>query len=360
MEIPRSEKLPADKPCPATTRLTPSEKDGNGFNDAVEQRLAEQYAPIVYYVRDEPNLPTNVDWFLPKTSLYYFDHRSHQKRLCIKSPGQQDLHWIQRDGWGAKEDVDSYEWCDRNKAVTFYLEDVPDRFRRGSLDSTEWVTYFHTYLNDIGGITVQYWRFYAYNTGLVTHIAGIGEVEIGCHGGDWEGVHVVLDASHEPVALRLLGHAGIEQREWPSIKRIGGRPVVYAERGSHTSLLEGSEDGVRHESWTAGSVKWPDGNVTSSGPLVNVGSRQGAMNGQFFIYYAGLWGSPSRVDLPVLNYINSGCWGPAFNEIGERSDGFVEAWCAGIAEKDSGECFSRSRYSQRLCTDLIRRQLSGR
>src|SRR5439155_5362791 len=75
------------------------------------------------------------------------------------------------------------------KHRTFFLSDVDDDRRAGSVDPRLWTTYAHVYPNTLGGITIQYWRFYAYNDAFNDH------------GGDWEGLHVVLDRELAPARV---------------------------------------------------------------------------------------------------------------------------------------------------------------
>ena len=81
------------------------------------------------------------------------------------------------------------------------------------------------------------------------------------------------------------------------------------------------------------------------------------MNNQTFVYYAGLWGSPSEYSkfaqtvpsgthpvkdlIDKLVYISSGYWGPAFNETGEQPPGFIRAWCFDMLNQSPGECTSK-------------------
>jgi hypothetical protein len=184
---------------------------------------------------------------------------------------------------------------------------------------------------------VQYWLFYPYNTGRSFALLG-RTLELGFHGADWEGIHVVLDPARRPVRLRLLGHRDITEVAWERARVAGSHPIITSGWGSHTSELAG-DDGVpsiRHETWSGGSVARPDGNVTASGALVNLGEKTRPL--QPFLDYAGLWGSVGfnfHRALPGLGVQNfsSGYWGPAYNETGMRADGFITAWCAGIADE---------------------------
>ena len=333
-----------------------TDADGDGIIDGCEQTLAERYAPIVYHSSDETNLPTNVDWFLPRTSLRFFDDDCFPDldSLMITAPTQgQLLYWWYQGGCGANDTVYSNGTRSEGKHRTFYLHDVGDSSRVGSLDSRDWTTYHHTYLNNIGGVTIQYWRFYAYNDAINNH------------GGDWEGIHLVLDANLQPARVGFLGHTSIDYKQPSELQWEGTHPRIYSEGGGHASRPIGSgifaigcygEPSVidlnnpctfiRQETWTNGQVRWCNNphvgfcnNAgTSAGPLLNVGAKIAPMNGQVFIQYSGIWGSPGLINQ------TSGYWGPAFNETGMRADGFITAWCDGILNVDVGrECYPTAR-----------------
>ena len=353
--------------------------DQDGLADALEQRLAEKYAPVIYHEKNERNFPTNVGGFFQKTSLFFFDKAcladasSKSTPGCGKPPSnlsgvsclvetRPDMQrgsitrWHQYDS--CKQKTYSADTCfDRDKELTFYLSDVSIKDRKGGPDTAGWITYYHAYLNDRCaftegvercGVTIQYWRFYAYNTGPIP--GGPGS-----HGGDWEAVHVVLDDKLEPIEARLLGHRGItyyrrprnqhwgENQRWGALRWEGARALIKSENGGHASRPFTSDkeaDYIRQETWTGGKVRWPlnqsyypgrltENNVT---PLRNLGEKTAPMRGMIFIQYAGLWGSPGR-SLPFVGPISSGYWGPAYNETGQRRDGFITAWCEGM--KDS-------------------------
>lgn len=318
--------------------VTADDQDGDGLRDLEEDELADKFAPIMFHEKDEPNLPTSVDWFLPKTTLRFKDEARDIDELVVATLTKQtDLHFVRRKEGGPRAApprrlrpvlrdqlvyVDSCDSCDREKKSTFYLTDIDAASRRGSTDSKEWITYTHVYANDKDGVTIQYWRFYAYNTGKK-----LGVVEVGFHGGDWEGVHVVLDRARNPVEVAYLS-SDIEVVPWGTVRKEGTHPKVYAGEGNHHTEAEGAENGIRWEMWKDGKVHWPDGRITDHGDMINVGERTAPRNGQAFIRYSGLWGSPGE------NYYSSGYWGPAFNETGEdaRKD-FVTAWCRDMKKR---------------------------
>jgi hypothetical protein len=316
------------------------DSDGDGLSDACEESLAERFAPIVYHSSDESNFPTNVEAFLAETRLEVHDD------LCPE-PGTTEsrLHPEQKDLLGRRylacdgETIESDGTRSLGKHRTFFLADVPEGARGGSPDPADWTTYFHAYPNDLGGVTVQYWRFYAYNDAANDH------------GGDWEGLHVVLDRQEGREgrqlavrSIRLLTHDTLAQPPLGKFQFEGSHVRVFSEGGGHATRFSGgaiaangcaSRDRrcivdpdepktfVRQETWTGGRLK-------------NLGSKVAPMNGQAFVRYSGLWGSPG------VFYGTSGFWGPAFNETSMRADGFVSAWCEGMRHPTEEECYPRA------------------
>jgi len=331
------------------------DSDGDGISDACEQYLAERYAPIVYHSSDESNYPTNVDWFLPKTSIWFYDDNCTPDLHVFleSSPSQMDL--LGRGytgGCGSSDTVHSDGTWSDHKQRTFYLADLPDQYRIGSLNTSDWTTYYHAYPNTLGGITVAYWRFYAYNDAADNH------------GGDWEGIFVVLDKNSAVAHVGLFGHTGIDYESPSQLVWEGNHPHIFSEGGGHASHDSGSsinsrnclgiEIGsinlndlctfTRQETWTGGHVQWCKnprvsvctGALTSGGRLVDVGEKTMPMNGQVFLRYSGLWGSPGTI------YYDSGYWGPAFNETQMGPGAFDTAWCYGMSRPQSviaHECY---------------------
>jgi len=322
-----------------------ADDDGDTMPDGCEQAIAERFAPVIYHSSDETNFPTNVDRVLHASGLYFYDDGCDPDlvRPVQASPAQAALlGWSTDASCGPHTTVRSDATRSAGKQRTFFLADLPRDLRAGSADTREWTTYAHVYPNAVGGVTVQYWRLYAYNDATNDH------------GGDWEGLHVVLDDELRPFAVRLVGHATVDTAPFDAFEREGAHVRVFSEGGGHATHASGASirargcDGgpcavdpgdprtfVRHETWPGGQVTFPGGRRSAAGALVNVGSRVAPLHGQDFIRYSGLWGSPG------LLYGTSGYWGPAFNETAMRRDGFVTAWCAGMAgEHLEAECYA--------------------
>jgi hypothetical protein len=329
------------------------DSDGDGISDACEQALAERFAPVVYHSSDESNLPTQVDAFLSLTQLDTHDDlcRAMGRPSALVHPTEGELlGQVFADCEGNLVTSDGTRSAEKHR--TFFLADVAEDARKGSRDTRDWTTYFHAYPNDLGGVTIQYWRFYAYNDAANDH------------GGDWEGLHVVLDraATHadlEVRSIRLLTHDELTQPPLGRFQFEGTHVRVFSEGGGHATRFSGGAIGargcesgpsrlglrctvdperpgtfIRQETWTGGRVT---GIVEGEGGrLVNLGSKVAPMNGLIFVRYSGLWGSPG------VFYGTSGFWGPAFNETSMRADGFVSAWCEGMKNPSREECYPAS------------------
>lgn len=61
---------------PFTFTALPAERrddDHDGIDDALEQFLAERYAPVIYLEPGESNYPVSVEWMLKRNHLVYFE-----------------------------------------------------------------------------------------------------------------------------------------------------------------------------------------------------------------------------------------------------------------------------------------------
>ena len=285
--------------------------DRDGVDDLVEDWLAERFAPIVYHGESESTYPVNVEWLLQRTALFSDASDATVRRSDARTVGDQAA-LIARTRSSAAGGASGEEARSVCKRSGFFLADVEERDRAGERgDPRGWKTYVHSFANLSGGITIQYWRAYAYDRSIFM-FADWG------HGGDWEGLAVHLDAALQPESVGLLGHLGIERKPAREISWEGTHPIVWSEEGGHAtrsnSTSMASRRFTRQETWSGGGVVWWDGRRESGGGLVNVGEKSHSRNGQTFIQYAGLWGSPHRL------FVTSGYWGPAFNETGAVCD----------------------------------------
>jgi len=340
-----------------TRGVTTIDEDGDGVDDLVEDWLAEHFAPVVYHGEKETNFPVTVDFWLARTNLSASGTDAGTRRIVAGPLEQRQLIGQVVPAKGGRQQIESSGTRSRGKATSFFLENVGPEFRAGEQSKPEdWVTYVHSYANRHGGITLQYWRAYAWNQ------AGLLGFDLS-HGGDWEGIAVHLNASLAPEQVAYLQHAGIVY-ETGAVRWEGSHPLVWSEEGDHSSFPDPERGRIRssrwiqQETWTGGGVTGWNGEWRGrSGGLVNLGEKTKPRNGQLFVKYSGLWGSPKRL------FIMSGYWGPAFNETGaECSDGtpayksairykaetnacgriFLRAWCDAMSDAMalSTECYA--------------------
>ena len=315
------------------TTVVCSTVTGMGRTQTVPQSLVEQFAPQLMHPFDEKNLPANVDWLIDKTHLHFYsgsctgdntDFGVATKMLMRDASITSKCggHVFRASGTRSAR-----------RATTFLLTDVEDKYKSGLADPSEWQTYYHAYKNDAEGWTIQYWTFYAFNTGVK-----VGPVEIGYHGGDWEMVSVVLGPGDVPAYLVSTGHRDMVSTPWTSVKTNGTHPIVYTEKGGHEASINPQGDGpyIVHPTWTGGAAVFPGSAPQPVGPIVDLGTKLHPKLA--FVTYSGLWGSLGKTP------ISSGYWGPVFNETGMGQDGFFRAWCYGIGEPTAAEGAIRECY----------------
>ena len=294
-----------------------TDEDRDGIDDVCEDWLAERFAPVLHHGDRETNYPVSVDWWLSRTDLSVVDSERNRRRKVSAPIPQMEL--IEQSLSSGNFDVlSSYETRSRIKEVTFYLENVALQFREGQKNETSgWITYVHSFGNDLGGVTIQYWRCYSWNE---ANFLGFDF----SHGGDWESIAVHLNAHLTADKVSFLDHSGIAY-ERADVQWEGTHPKVWSEEGDHASYPNSrnlkSSRFIVQETWTSGRVIWCDGlSRGNSGGLVNIGEKTNPRNGQSFVKYSGLWGATKKL------FLTSGYWGPAFNETGAQCADASEAY----------------------------------
>jgi hypothetical protein len=310
------------------------DQDHNGIPDDLELQLANEFAPILFYEASEPNLPSSAQRYLQNSELWFFSRNCSPQQVPVATLSSSSIpRRVLPDCRAPQRTIDSHGTRSSGKESTFYLRTVPETERRGSTDTQQWITYVHAFRNDIGGITLQFWRFYPYNTGYFLGFKS----DNGSHSGDWEAIHVVLQSGQRfiPVKIRLLGHTDLITKPWSDVIAENGHALIKCGKGGHTSMLMSRGDLVarshfiEQESWTGGTVRWPGRGPGKTGPLIRLGQKAYPAPGMEWLRYSGLWGT--RESSGMFSFYRSGYWGPAFNETGMGKDGFVSAWCEGMA-----------------------------
>lgn len=304
----------------ACNGLAGVDADQDGFPDACEQWFAEQYAPVFIYSKKESHYPMAVNDYLAQTALWFFDAgcRPDVNEEIQQTPAfEQLLSQVREPNCGHAGRVFSNRTRSKEKSRTFYLKNVDEELRQGDANPESWVTYVHVYPNTLRGLTLQYWTFYAYD-------------DDSNHGGDWEGLHVVLDAQFKPNRVTLLDETNLNYIPWAQVELTSeGRPRVYIQPHSHTHQL--TKAGIRSEGcggiggfFSCGiDLEKPETYLSydSATRLVGVGERTHPSPEGQFIQYSGLWGNAAGG-----LFKNAGDWGPAYAAAGLKDNGFLSAW----------------------------------
>lgn len=177
-----------------------------GSVEAADIDLAQQYAPIFYFEKDEPCFPVDVSYHIDNSDLYLVE-------------SSQPIDWNHDE-----EELSNYT------ADEYYLDN-----QKGSIDDEGIVNDYtssnlgytvYSHVGSSGGTTIiQYWMFYAFNPGTMNQ-----------HEGDWEMVQVVLSGGTPTQVMYSQHHSG-QKATWDQVERNGDHIKVYVSRGSHANYL---------------------------------------------------------------------------------------------------------------------------
>jgi len=198
--------------------------DHDGLDDNFENRLANAYAPVLFFDAQESNFPMNVVSLTTQMQLQHRedgcapDHTSelmsHTGNLLGPAPGR---YWTFPNDF---TDVGPRLNCQDDKRTSLStVESLPDgpngdgvgdeqnmqlffpngagSVQSGNLDPKDWTTYVHVYPSRHGGVVIQYWHVFAYNSALLDN-----------HEGDWDAsLQVELDAHLQPIGAWFSRHS---------------------------------------------------------------------------------------------------------------------------------------------------------
>lgn len=239
----------------APAPLGEGDLDGDGLPDALEQSLADRYAPVVLLDQADWTRPASVSWVLARHDV-------------TRPPGSPMIAAIAQT---------------TARATGRLAPDV----RAGSVDPSDWTTYVHVYPRVDGGINIQYWFYYPYNDGPAFFD----------HEGDWEHVTVRLDRQQRPLGLALAQHEDNDPgvyRSWRNVRRDGDHPVVLSARGSHASYASLSDVPWFDRATSCDDLQacdQPIWRTWEGGGLANVGERGSPLAHSAAMSFSGRWGA---------------------------------------------------------------------
>ena len=369
------------------------DNDYDGIDDGTEAELADRFAPLLYmpnlitraeadYTTGDWTWPANVEWYLANTQLRFHHDNCPDHQILnlgtintsnlITQVHQRATSWLGCSHSGTTYGSGAAGGYDNgyNGENHFFLQAVYDDVTHpGVRDASGWKVYTHVYRNTIGGISIQYWFFYAYND----YIAGFN------HESDWEHITVQLNASEQPTKLIYAAHHtpriwAADSVSWYNVTH----PQVWVADGSHASYASESEcdnltEGADNSCWTNLDQRWftwsggkgADQGLQGGG-LVNmgempVGSKR-PLPGQDWIKFSGHWGEEGNIE------DTSGQPGPGQHREDWTVDmgtGCGEASCvpvqaAYISHFTGADCTgTESYYTPYFNSDGVRRSWNG-
>jgi hypothetical protein len=264
------------------------------LSDAERQQLAEQYAPVLQYMKGETCYPVDVDYYLQSCSLFRVVDDSAV--LITVTPTIPELAQLRTDDYFLNNRLGG---VDDDNIVQAYQQ---------NLSQLGYTVYYH--IESDGQMTyVQYWMFYVFNPGSLNR-----------HQGDWEMVQVVLDGDLEPVAATYSQHHSAVQAGWSDvIVQDGVHATVYVALGSHANYYryyQGKLQGM--------DQCGDDGLALQPSEYELIEIRQEIPGGQpdtSWVWYGGKWGTIP--DLLAEARGEAGPQGPMYREEGGMWDGVV-------------------------------------
>jgi hypothetical protein len=193
------------------------------------QELAEKWAPLVQIRaqadecdrKGEGWEPTNVDIVLDNPEVVL---RDANEDIVIEGPSAADLFGL---GEGYHLDFPG-----RSLSPGCGYERDFRRFKEATGTPPTIYAHIVSQPDEPDLLAVQYWLYWYFNDWNNTHES------------DWEGFHILFEASsieealdQEPVAVGFAQHSGGEKADWAdsNVSKIDGRLVVYPSAGSHAT-----------------------------------------------------------------------------------------------------------------------------
>jgi len=208
--------------CPPEVTLA---QDGPSAED---RKLAETYAPVLYFHPDELFRPQPVEVMVDSSRLRQVRPLRLHINVLTDVSFSDLLNYFDSsynlDAWLGDEGSSDYKNYSAHRA---YYEATLSPEAGGP----PMVAYAHVVRNeDPQHITIQYWLFYYYNDWFNKHE------------GDWEMVQVILSAKGEPEWVVLSQHHGGTRRSWRATEiEESTHPAVYVALGSHANYFRGDE-----------------------------------------------------------------------------------------------------------------------
>ncbi len=172
---------------------------------ADDNDIAQQYAPIFYFEKDETCYPVNISYHIDNSYLY----RIGQQDPIKTSPSIDNLP------------IDNNDYYLDNKIGSIDDNGIINDYKLRNLGYT-----VYSNVNHSGDLTyIQYWMFYAFNKGILNQ-----------HEGDWEMIQILISDGTPTQVMYSQHHSG-QKATWSQVEKDGDHIKVYVSRGSHANYL---------------------------------------------------------------------------------------------------------------------------
>lgn len=237
----------------------------SAFGFTVSAGIQDDYAPILYFEKEECCYPVDVSYLLGDNPLV--DGLSNLKTIEIDG---NTVYYIDNPAGTVNDDGVIIDY--KNKLSQYGY------------------TVYYTVNNSVPGYTfIQYWMFYAFNNG-----------EHNRHEGDWEMVEVVIPSNGEKWVGYSQHYSG-QRATWDLVEKQGDHIKVYVARGSHANYLRSY----------SGKLGIASDIVADNGKILFPDDYQLVeLSDQVWLNYNFLWGEINDPEDIVTG--NAGPMGPMF------------------------------------------------
>jgi hypothetical protein len=279
---------------PIASVIAQADSDNDGIPDSKEQQLALTYEPYLHFAAREKFFPTDVNYHIENSFLYM--KVDDTNTLIENAPTATSIAQYTTEDYFLNNTLGGFEEIAQDYKQK--RESFGDKI------------YAHV-TSESGRIVVQYWFFYAFNSGTLNQ-----------HQGDWEMIEIVLDSTGAPQYAVYSQHNAGQRAEWKDVEKADGtHPGVYVALGSHANYFRSYQGKIGTESDTVGNAY----TLKPEDLEVIVLGEKGTGNhppSQDWLEFGGRWGNWARlVDAAV------GSAGPSGPGQGEN----MEKWLSPVS-----------------------------
>ena len=273
------------------------DSDTDGIEDDVEQTLAEKFAPILQFEKEETVYPVHIEYHLNNSNLNQSrpgedltDPNPTVASIRLVTDPDAKFYLDNRLG-NVSDDRIEKDYAQHEKELGYTV------YSRVCTRNYESKLYY----------VLQYWMFYAFNRG-----------PLNTHEGDWEMVQIVLNADQEPMEAMYSQHTAGERTDWSLLEKDGDHPKVFIARGSHANYFKPYQGKLS----LANDVVADNGKTLEPDDysLVLLGEKGEGNHSaeQDWLEYAGRWGEYGSEEDELRG--KRGPYGPVFREEGTMWD----------------------------------------